>query len=162
MASKSGLDTLDPGSDSVEEVNKSPAKVQELNKADLDDEEARREFLSRFTAEDDHRIMRKVDWRFLPLIGFMYLVKQIDFSNAASIKVLQPGESRNVLTELNMSADQYNWVQTVYYVRRLPIFCTATRVLTSILYRSPTSFSKFQAHWCSRKLRLESGKVESS
>ncbi|KAK7223202.1 hypothetical protein V2G26_011205 [Clonostachys chloroleuca] len=129
MASKSGLDTLDPGSDSVEEVNKSPAKVQELNKADLDDEEARREFLSRFTAEDDHRIMRKVDWRFLPLIGFMYLVKQIDFSNAASIKVLQPGESRNVLTELNMSADQYNWVQTVYYIAYVLFEIPSTLVL---------------------------------
>jgi hypothetical protein len=151
MASKSGLDTVDHGSDSVEEVNKSPTKVQELNKADLDDEEARREFLSRFTAEDDHRIMRKVDWRFLPLIGFMYLVKQIDFSNAASIKVLQPGESRNVLTELNMSADQYNWVQTVYYVR-LPVFHIMMRVLTSIL----------QARFCSKKPRLVSGKVESS
>lgn len=83
----------------------------------LDDAETyRREFLSRFSAEDDHRIMRKVDWRFLPLMGFMYLIKQIDFSNAASIKVLQVGEPRNVLTELNMTADQYNWVQTVYYV----------------------------------------------
>ncbi|KAJ4260420.1 hypothetical protein NW762_007159 [Fusarium torreyae] len=83
----------------------------------LDDAETyRREFLSRFSAEDDHRIMRKVDWRFLPLMGFMYLIKQIDFSNAASIKVLQVGESRNVLTELNMTADQYNWVQTVYYI----------------------------------------------
>jgi hypothetical protein len=161
MASKSGLDTVDHGSDSVEEVNKSPTKVQELNKADLDDEEARREFLSRFTAEDDHRIMRKVGWRFLPLIGFMYLVKQIDFSNAASIKVLQPGESRNVLTELNMSADQYNWVQTVYYVR-LPVFHIMMRVLTSILHRSPMFFSKFQARLCSKKPRLESGKVESS
>ncbi|KAJ3531146.1 hypothetical protein NM208_g9010 [Fusarium decemcellulare] len=83
----------------------------------VDSHEAyRQEFLSRFSAEDDHRIMRKVDWRFLPLMGFMYLIKQIDFSNAASIKVLQVGESRNVLTELGMTADQYNWVQTVYYI----------------------------------------------
>lgn len=87
----------------------------------VDDAEAhRRAFLSRFTADDDHRIMRKVDWRFLPLMGLMYLIKQIDFSNAASIKVLQADEPRNVLTELNMTADQYNWVQTVYYVRFHP------------------------------------------
>ncbi|KAH7122067.1 MFS transporter [Dactylonectria estremocensis] len=82
-----------------------------------DDNEAyRQEILSRFSTEDDHRIMRKVDWRFLPLMGFMYLIKHIDFSNAASIKVLQVGEPSNVLTELNMTADQYNWVQTSYYI----------------------------------------------
>jgi hypothetical protein len=84
--------------------------------SELDTQAARQEFLSRFTAEDDRRIMRKVDWRFLPLMGFMYLLKQIDFSNAASIKVLQVGEASNVLTELHMTANQYNWIQTIYYV----------------------------------------------
>ncbi|KAJ0114682.1 vitamin h [Diaporthe amygdali] len=76
----------------------------------------RRNFLSGFTAEDDRRIMRKVDLRFLPLMGFMYLVKQVDYTNAASIKVLQVGQPSNVLKELGMSADQYNWIQTVYFI----------------------------------------------
>lgn len=84
---------------------------------DADDETYRQDFLSRFTADDDRRIMRKVDLRFLPLMGFMYLVKQVDYTNAASIKVLQVGQPSNVLTELGMTADQYNWVQTVYFVR---------------------------------------------
>lgn len=84
---------------------------------DPDDETYRQDFLSGFTAGDDRRIMRKVDLRFLPLMGFMYLVKQVDYTNAASIKVLQIGQASNVLTELNMTADQYNWIQTVYFVR---------------------------------------------
>lgn len=84
---------------------------------DPDDETYRQDFLSGFTADDDRRIMRKVDLRFLPLMGFMYLVKQVDYTNAASIKVLQVGEPSNVLTELGMTADQYNWIQTVYFVR---------------------------------------------
>ncbi|KPM36367.1 hypothetical protein AK830_g10200 [Neonectria ditissima] len=79
-------------------------------------ERHRREFLSQFSAEDDRRIMRKVDLRFLPLMGFMYLIKQLDYTNAAAIKVLQVGEERNVLTELNMTVDQYNWVQTIYFI----------------------------------------------
>ncbi|KAG6366085.1 hypothetical protein INS49_000261 [Diaporthe citri] len=41
---------------------------------DPDDETHRQDFLSRFAADDDHRIMRKVDLRFLPLMGFTYLV----------------------------------------------------------------------------------------
>lgn len=84
---------------------------------DPDDDTYRQDFLSRFAADDDRRIMRKVDSRFLPLVGFMYLVKQVDYTNAASIKVLQVGQPSNVLTELGMTADQYNWIQTVYFVR---------------------------------------------
>lgn len=83
---------------------------------DTDEETYRQEFLSRFTADDDRRIMRKVDLRFLPLMGFMYLVKQVDYTNAASIKVLQVGQPSNVLAELGMTADHYNWIQTVYFV----------------------------------------------
>lgn len=75
---------------------------------DQEDEAYRQAFLSRFTADDDRRIMRKVDLRFLPLMGSMYLVKQVDYTNAASIKVLQVGQQSNVLTELGMTADQYN------------------------------------------------------
>lgn len=88
---------------------------------DPDDDTYRQNFLSRFTADDDRHIMRKVDLRFLPLMGFMYLVKQVDYTNAASIKVLQVGQPSNVLTELGMTADQYNWIQTVYFVRL--VFC---------------------------------------
>ncbi|KAL4887621.1 major facilitator superfamily domain-containing protein [Aspergillus karnatakaensis] len=73
-------------------------------------------FLSQFTAEDDRRIMRKVDRRCLLLMGLMYLLKQIDYTNAASVKVLQVGEPSNILTETNMSANDYNWVQTIYFI----------------------------------------------
>ncbi len=83
-----------------------------------DDREA---VLSSFTAEEDRKVMRKVDKRFLLLIGLMYMLKNVDYTNAATVKVLQVGEPRNVLTELNMTADQYNWVQSIYFVSRLAI-----------------------------------------
>lgn len=88
-----------------------------VNPTSRDDvEDYRREFLSHFTADDDRRIMRRVDLRFLPLMGFMYLLKQIDFANASSIKVLQVGKPSNILKELHMTADDYNWTQTIYFV----------------------------------------------
>ncbi|CAI6091332.1 unnamed protein product [Clonostachys chloroleuca] len=127
MAATEVTNARSSGTDSAGEVSKTPAAAQETYKSDSEDEQSRREFLSRFTADDDHRIMRKVDWRFLPLIGFMYLIKQIDFSNAASIKILQPEEPRNVLTELHMSADQYNWIQTIYYVNLASVIRNITR-----------------------------------
>ncbi|KAL4903118.1 hypothetical protein BDW74DRAFT_179989 [Aspergillus multicolor] len=86
------------------------------NAAAHDPKTPQNEFLSQFTADDDRRIMRKVDRRVLLLLGLMYLLKQIDFANAASVKVLQVGEASNILTELDMSANDYNWTQTIYYI----------------------------------------------
>lgn len=104
-----------------EDKNKPTTQVSSNDIKEEDPSERyRREFLSQFSAEDDRKIMRKVNRRFLLIMGFMYLIKQIDYTNAAAIKVLQVGEPSNVLTELGMSTDQYNWVQTVYFV--CPIF----------------------------------------
>ncbi|KPI36925.1 uncharacterized protein AB675_5986 [Cyphellophora attinorum] len=66
-------------------------------------------FLSTFTAEEHNAVMKKVDRRFLLLIGLMYMLKNIDYMNAAVVKVLQVGQPRNILKELNMTADEYNW-----------------------------------------------------
>ncbi|KAI2605093.1 high-affinity nicotinic acid transporter [Hypoxylon fragiforme] len=79
-----------------------------------DDENVRSNFLASFTAKEADAIMKKVDNRFLVLIGLMYMIKQIDVNNAANVKVLQVGEPTNILTELNMSTNQYNWVQSIY------------------------------------------------
>jgi len=46
-----------------------------------DDPEAKAAFLATFTAEDEKRIMRKVDMRFVFLAGVMYLIKQVSYYN---------------------------------------------------------------------------------
>ncbi|KAL1981031.1 hypothetical protein VTN96DRAFT_3140 [Rasamsonia emersonii] len=81
-----------------------------------DDPAAKAAFLATFTPEEEKRIMRKVDRRFLLLIGLMYMVKTVDFNNASSVKVLQVGQPSNILNELHMTSDQYNWVQSIYYI----------------------------------------------
>ncbi len=48
---------------------------EDLSKDLRADPEARAAFLATFTPEEEKAIMRKVDLRFLVLIGFMYLVK---------------------------------------------------------------------------------------
>ena len=40
----------------------------------------------------------------------------MDASNTANIKVLQVGQLRNILKELGMSANGYNWVASIYGV----------------------------------------------
>lgn len=63
-------------------------------------------FLSTFTAEEHKAVMKKVDRRFLLLIGVMYMLKNIDYINAAVVKVLQVGQPRNILKELHMTPDE--------------------------------------------------------
>lgn len=41
---------------------------------------------------------------------------QIDTNNAASIRVLQMGQPNNIMIELGMSSDEYNWVASIYGV----------------------------------------------
>ena len=52
---------------------------QVVSRADVDnlrdDPEAKAAFLSTFTAKEEKRIMRKVDYRFILLTGIMYLIK---------------------------------------------------------------------------------------
>ncbi|KAA8911485.1 major facilitator superfamily domain-containing protein [Sphaerosporella brunnea] len=79
-------------------------------------EDYRKSVLSKFSVEDEKRVMRKVDRKFLLLIGVLYLIKNLDYQNAASIKVLQVGQPSNILNELRMTADEYNWVQSIYFI----------------------------------------------
>ncbi|EXJ86836.1 hypothetical protein A1O3_03790 [Capronia epimyces CBS 606.96] len=61
--------------------------------------------LDTFTPEEQKRIIRKIDYRIL-----------IDSNNAASVKVLAVGKPTNILKQLHMTPDDYNWVQSVYYI----------------------------------------------
>lgn len=107
----------------MSEITKTPVETTAVDRG---------EFLASFNPEKEKQIARKVDKRFFLLIGLMYMVKlvfaldsypstdtngcQIDSNNVSSIKVLQEGQPSNILTELNMSANQYNWVSSVYTV----------------------------------------------
>lgn len=99
-----------------EPSSSAPKEISSETVQNVPADDYRARFLATFTAEDEKSIMRKVDRRFLLLIGLMNLVKQVDYLNAAVVKVLQVGEERNVLTELSMTNNQYNWVQSIYFV----------------------------------------------
>ncbi|KAH7109667.1 high-affinity nicotinic acid transporter [Dendryphion nanum] len=79
-----------------------------------DDPEAKAAFLATFTAEEEKTIMRKVDKRFILLTGIMYMIKQIDVNNAANVRVLHVGQPSNIMRELKMTSNQYNWVGSIY------------------------------------------------
>lgn len=43
-----------------------------------------------FTPEEQKKILRKVDWRLVPLLSFLYLVSFIDRGNCKSTAILLP------------------------------------------------------------------------
>ncbi|KAF4464301.1 high-affinity nicotinic acid transporter [Fusarium albosuccineum] len=67
-----------------------------------DDPEARAAFTT-FSPEEAKAIMKKVDRRFFILIGFMFMVKNV-------------GKPSNIITELGMTLNSYNWVGSIYGV----------------------------------------------
>lgn len=61
--------------------------------------------------------------------------QKIDYTNAASVKVLQVGKPTNVLKQLNMTADQYNWVQSIYFVSKFLLVHNKSLTFQDQLYR---------------------------
>ncbi|EXJ81273.1 hypothetical protein A1O3_07563 [Capronia epimyces CBS 606.96] len=94
-----------------------------------DDDDSRAAFLSEFSATESKAIMSKVDRRFFILIGLMFMIKNLDNSNASLIKVLQVGQPSNILKELKMSANEYNWVASTYGIAYITFEFPSTLVL---------------------------------
>ncbi|KAF1851996.1 high-affinity nicotinic acid transporter [Cucurbitaria berberidis CBS 394.84] len=99
----------------VENRQKASALVSRADVVNLrDDPEAKAAFLSTFTAEEEKRIMEKVHKIFFLLTGLMFLIKQIDQNNATNVRVLQVGKPSNIMKELKMTSNEYNWVGSIY------------------------------------------------
>lgn len=85
------------------------------------------------SAEEERRLWRKIDLRLLPILIIMYLVASIDRSNigeyfsnlsspirAGSLKCLGNAKLQGLLTQLNLTGDQYNVALVSVVVVRLP------------------------------------------
>ncbi|KAJ4376112.1 hypothetical protein N0V83_001393 [Neocucurbitaria cava] len=68
------------------------------------------------TAEEEKKLLRKVDWHLMTLCSIMFLLKNIDADNVSNARIMNTGTPRNIMTQLAMSSDQYNLVTTMYYV----------------------------------------------
>ncbi|KAL4872580.1 major facilitator superfamily domain-containing protein [Aspergillus spectabilis] len=107
--------------------DKTITAVQTTPDIDNVEKNSRAAFLSQFTAEYDRRIMRKVDRRVLLLMGLMYLLKQIDYTNAASVKVLQVGL---VLFEVPSNlmlkrVTPHKWMTRIFFTWGIVVACHA-------------------------------------
>lgn len=68
------------------------------------------------TYAEERKLLRKVDWRLMPLLILLYLCKNLDVNNISYISTLNKGTPRNVLTELKMTKDDWSWTSTIYFI----------------------------------------------
>jgi hypothetical protein len=68
------------------------------------------------TAEEEKALMRRVDWRMMTICSILFLLKNIDADNISNARIMNRGTSQNIMTELKMTADQYNLLTVLYYV----------------------------------------------
>jgi len=52
----------------------------------------------------------------MPLLILLYLLKNLDVNNASYVKTMNVGSGSDVLSELNMSVNDWAWISTVYTI----------------------------------------------
>ncbi|KAL4921862.1 major facilitator superfamily domain-containing protein [Aspergillus aurantiobrunneus] len=84
---------------------------------DIVDEEISRETaLTALTVHEERRLIRRIDWRLVPLLCMLYLMKKIDENNATNARIINKGTDRNILTQLGISSDQFGMITVLYTV----------------------------------------------
>lgn len=68
------------------------------------------------SAQEEKRLLRRIDWRIMPLCSVMSLLKNLDSDNISNARIMNKGTSRNIMTELVMTADEYTLLTALYYV----------------------------------------------
>lgn len=71
------------------------------------------------TAEEEKRLMRRVDLRIMTLCSLLFLFKNIDSDNISNARIMNRGTDRNIMTQLGLTSDEYNLLTVFYYVSSL-------------------------------------------
>jgi MFS family permease len=69
-----------------------------------------------YTYQEERKLLRKVDFHLMPLLILLYLFKNLDVNNVSYLPTLNTGTNSNILTELNMTKDDWSWVGTIYFI----------------------------------------------
>jgi hypothetical protein len=68
------------------------------------------------SAQEEKALLRRIDWRIMTVCSLLFLLKNIDADNISNARIMNKGTDRNIMKELNMTSDQYNLLNVLYYV----------------------------------------------
>jgi Major Facilitator Superfamily len=77
---------------------------------------ARMKARTALTFHQEKKLLRRIDWHIMPIVSIMFLLKNIDYSNASNARIMNGGTPQNILKQLHMSSNDFNWVSTIYYL----------------------------------------------
>ncbi|KAI3395994.1 hypothetical protein diail_565 [Diaporthe ilicicola] len=66
-----------------------------------------------YTAEDDRAVLRKIDLTILPMICAVFFLQYLDKQSLSYASVF------GLITDLNMTSQQYSWCSSIFYVGQL-------------------------------------------
>ena len=72
------------------------------------EEDTNRRNRTLLSAKEEQALLRRIDWRIMTVCSLLFLLKNIDADNISNARIMNRGTDRNVMTELNMTSDQYN------------------------------------------------------
>ena len=67
-------------------------------------------------AKMHRKLIRKMDWRILPLCAFIYLINYLDRSNIGNAKILNSETGDSLLQQTSMTANGYSLVVSLFAV----------------------------------------------
>ncbi|KAJ5757385.1 uncharacterized protein N7511_006079 [Penicillium nucicola] len=68
------------------------------------------------TAQEEKKLLRKIDWRLMTLCSLIFMFKNLDSSNASNARIMNKGTDQNIMTQLGITSNEYNLVTVLYYV----------------------------------------------
>lgn len=83
--------------------------------------------------QEEKKLLRRIDLRLMPLLALILMVKNIDANNAANARIMNKGTDRNILTQLDMIVDEYNFVSTIYFIPFIVFELPSNLVLKRLL-----------------------------
>lgn len=87
------------------------------------------------TAEEEKKLLRKIDWRLMTLCSLIFMFKNLDGNNVrnyllillrtpkltrvqtSNARIMNKGTDQNIMTQLGLTSNDYSLVTVVYYVR---------------------------------------------
>ncbi|OQE09766.1 hypothetical protein PENVUL_c005G00619 [Penicillium vulpinum] len=69
------------------------------------------------TAEEEKKLLRKIDWRLMTLCSLIFMFKNLDSNNASNARIMNKGTDQNIMTQLGITSNEYNLVTVLYYAK---------------------------------------------
>jgi MFS family permease len=63
-----------------------------------------------FSDVDEAKVLRKIDWKLLPLVSVLYLLSNLDRSNVGNARI------EGLEADLGLTTSQFNWCLTIFFL----------------------------------------------